>query len=219
MLNTGGVEGVHLTVVDSERGVHGGQVGEGNRGNVTESDVVGPLQAVKGHFNIFRVVGNLKSLRNRLQLRVDRVQVSVVVDVESFHVDDVEPFQRGQTGVGDVQRLNIGDTGTESDLLQSWQGDKVDGSNRGQVSQVERAQHGQIGHRKLTSDGSQRVSRKGSQRSGVVHNKTSVDGSNVGDSCGVQVTGNVQSSSQSVTRTQSVKVSLNCSCKVRQSTS
>ena len=144
-----GLESVGL---QRQRAVDGSQVSNGKRRNVLEFHIVGTGQLVQDNLNLVSVVVNGQEVSHRLQTRVDRLNVGVVVDVESLKFENVNTVQRGQTSVLDGNFLGGGQTGCQTSLLQSWQSIEGQRTDSSQLSKVDSRQDGGVRNSQVTSN-------------------------------------------------------------------
>lgn len=186
-LELGALDAPDGVVGEGQGGVDGGNVEQGDSGNVTEGHVVGPGEVGEGQVDVGASGGEVKNVGNVVEVKVQGGQVSVVVNVEGLNSLKVDTIEGGDGGVGDDEGLGGGDTGVELEVVELVEGDKGDVASRGQLGEGD----GADGLENLEGKGTRNVDQVGGRYGGeggdVADNQVTVEDLDTLDGGGVEL--------------------------------
>ena len=128
----------HVVLVESKRSVDGSQGRHGERADVAQSHVVGPLEVGELDLHVLVVCLEVQALRDVAELHANLLEVRVVVDVKDANLHQVDTVERVELSVGDQDVLGHRNSAGEGQLLQSRKSLPPDLLDGGQGWEVER---------------------------------------------------------------------------------
>ena len=204
-----GQEGRKLVAVESKRTVQAGKRWERDRGNVTDSHVVRPVQVGKRGRDVVAVGLEGQGCGDVAKLHVDEVEVVVLGNEHGVDDLQVDTSERVELGVLDRDTLGSLNTCGEGKRLKGVEDVPVDGLDIGKAREVEVGENGQTLKAEGVGDGLKGGTRQRSQASNVVGDQgtlnllnpvegnvvggTSSDGNATGESCAAGESGGIAS--------------------------
>ncbi|ANB13187.1 Pof1p [Sugiyamaella lignohabitans] len=199
------VDGV---VNETSRSIDNSDVGHRDRRNVSESDVVGPLKTGERGGNLLSIERDVQRLSNSLKVDIDLVEISVVVDIKSVNIVNIDTLKRSQGSVGNGDALGLVNNVVELDATKTSQVQPVDSTNRGQLRHCQSTQSRENLQIKSSTNGLKRRSIDRAQVGGIVGNQVTGDLLNTVDVGRRQSRVKSQSTVKSLTTGNAVQIGL-----------
>lgn len=167
-----------------------GELLEGRNGDgadVTEGHVLTARQVGQLNLQRVEVTGEVDETSGVLQVvHVDRLQLSVLGDIEGLDLLEGDSVQAGETSVGDGDAGGLSDTLAEVESLQVGEGGEGDLVDRGQGAEAEGGEGSQTAQLEGGGDGLQAGAGQGGHVGSTLDGQTAID---LLDAVQVQVTG------------------------------
>jgi hypothetical protein len=167
--------------------VDGGNVRKRKRRNITQSNVVSPLQVREGNMNIATSRRKLENVGNRSEVKVKSGQKLVVVNVKSINGHERNTFKGLDGSVGNNEGLGLGDASIKLESVQNVKGDERNVANGSELGERDSGERLKNLKRESTSNVGEKGGRNGVEGGDVFNNQVTINGLNTIDAGGGDV--------------------------------